>query len=94
MDKAAIASHIRQSLQDQSQVSLYELCQTQPLKQGLAELVAYLELGNEEGSGGRFTLLIDEAIADHIIWTGEDKKKRRVKMPRVLYLRPSSKQQP
>ena len=94
VDKAAIASHIRQSLQDQSQVSLRELCQTQPLKQGLAELVAYLELGNEDGSGGRFTLLIDEAVEDQITWSGEDKKKRRVKMPRVLYLRPSSKQQP
>ena len=94
VDKAAIASHIRQSLQDQSQVSLRELCQTQPLKQGLAELVAYLELGNEDGSGGRFTLLIDEAVEDHIIWTTEDEKQRRVRMPRVLYLRPSSKKPP
>ncbi|MFV9615399.1 MAG: DUF3375 domain-containing protein [Gammaproteobacteria bacterium] len=89
VDKAAIASHIRQSLQDQSQVSLRELCQTQPLKQGLAELVAYLELGNEDGSGGRFTLLIDEKIEDNIVWTTDDEKQRRVRMPRVLYLRPS-----
>lgn len=90
VDKAAIASQIRQSLQEQTQVSLRELCQAQPLKQGLAELVAYLELGNEDGSGGRFTMLIDEQVKDIIIWTGEDEKKRRVRMPRVLYLRPSS----
>lgn len=90
VDKAAIASQIRQSLQEQTQVSLRELCQAQPLKQGLAELVAYLELGNEDGSGGRFTMLIDEEVKDIIIWTGEDEKKRRVRMPRVLYLRPSS----
>ena len=90
VDKAAIASQIRQSLQDKTQVSLRELCQSQPLKQGLAELVAYLELGNEDGSGGRFTMLIDEHVKDIISWTGEDEKKRRVRMPRVLYLRPSS----
>lgn len=90
VDKAAIASQIRQSLQEKTQVSLRELCQAQPLKQGLAELVAYLELGNEDGSGGRFTMLIDEEVKDIIIWTGEDEKKRRVRMPRVLYLRPSS----
>ncbi len=90
VDKAAITSQIRQSLQDKTQVSLRELCQAQPLKQGLAELVAYLELGNEDGSGGRFTMLIDEQVKDIISWTGEDKKKRRVRMPRVLYLRPSS----
>ena len=90
VDKAAIASQIRQSLQDQTQISLRELCQAQPLKQGLAELVAYLEMGNEDGSGGRFTILIDEEVKDIINWTGEDEKKRRVRMPRVLYLRPSS----
>ncbi len=89
VDKAAIASHIRQSLQQHSQVLLSELCQTQPLKQGLAELLAYLELGNEDGSGGRFTLLINDEIEDIISWTGEDEKQRRVRMPRMIYLRPA-----
>ena len=55
-------------------MSLRELCQVQPLKQGLSELVAYLELGNEDGSDGRFTMLIDEQVKDIINWTGEDKK--------------------
>ncbi len=90
VDKAAIASHIRQSLQEYTQVSLSDLCRAQPLKQGLAELLAYIEMGNEDGSGGRFTLLINDEIEDIIRWTGEDEKHRQVKMPRLIYLRPSN----
>ncbi|MFT5133368.1 MAG: flagellar motility protein MotE (MotC chaperone) [Gammaproteobacteria bacterium] len=91
IDKTAIARHIRQSLQSQSQVSLSELCQVRPLKQGLAELVAYLELGEERGSGDRFAMLIDEDVEDIIVWTREDKKESRARMPRVIYLNSSAK---
>jgi flagellar motility protein MotE (MotC chaperone) len=89
VDKAAIAGHIRQSLQSQSQVSLRELCQSRPLQQGLAELVAYFELGGEGGSGKRFAMLIDDSIEDIIAWTGEDGRHRRARVPRITYLRPS-----
>lgn len=90
VDKVAIAGHIRQSLQQQSQVSLRELCQSRPLKQGLAELVAYLELGEEGGSGGRFSMLIDEDAEDAIVWVGKDAQQREARMPRIIYLRPTS----
>jgi len=92
IDKASLARHVRQSLQQKPQISLYELCQTQPLKQGVAELVAYLELGNEEGTGGRFTLLVDEDKKDTIQWTGEDNVQRRVTMPRMIFLQASHHQ--
>jgi len=86
VDKAAIAQHIRQSLQQASQVSLQDLCQTRPLTQGLAELLAYLELGEEGPSSERFSLLIDEDTEDVITWLLEHEQ-RQVRMPRVLYLR-------
>jgi len=89
VDKAAIASHIRQSLQDKSQVSLHELCQTRPVN-GLAELVAYLELGEENGSGERFTMIIDDKGEDIICWTSENDLIRRVRVPRIIYLRQSA----
>ncbi len=91
VDKTAIAAHIRQSLQDRSQVSLRELCESHPLEQGLAELVAYLELGDESGTGERFAMLIDEAVEDTIAWISADEKQRRARMPRVIYLRPTAK---
>jgi flagellar motility protein MotE (MotC chaperone) len=91
VDKPAIAGHIHHSLQSQAQVSLCELCRTRPLKQGLAELVAYLEMGQEGGYGERFTMLIDEGVEDIISWTVLDEHHRRATMPRVIYLRPSEK---
>jgi flagellar motility protein MotE (MotC chaperone) len=92
VDKTAINSHIRKSLQNQSQVSLRELCQARPLEQGLAELIAYLELGEEGGSGARFAMLIDEEIEDIIIWTSENEtREHRARMPRIIYLRGSAK---
>jgi hypothetical protein len=87
VDRPAIARHIRQSLQDRSQISLGELCRTRPLQQGLAELVAYLELGEEKTSGERFTMLIDETVEERIVWTNDDGTARRARLPRIIYLR-------
>ena len=87
VDKAAIARHIRQNLQNQSQISLSELCRARPLDQGLAELLAYLELGEESGSGSAFSMMVDDTVEDHISWAGEHQQRRRVSMPRVIYLR-------
>ena len=89
VDKAAIARHIRQSLQNQSQVSLSELCRTRPLAQGLAELVAYLELGQQQEDGSSFFAMIDDTIEEKIIWKGTDDQQRRARIPRVVYLRSS-----
>lgn len=47
IDTAGLLAHIRQALQDRSQITLRELVQIRPLRQGLAELVAYLQLGSE-----------------------------------------------
>lgn len=87
VDKAAIAGHIRQTLQDRPQVSLRELCQARPLTQGLAELVAYLELGEESGSPERFAVWVDENAQDVIVWHSASNEERRARMPRVIYLR-------
>lgn len=94
VDKTAIASHIRQSLQNRTQVSLRELCDKRPLTQGLAELVAYLELGTESSFGERFTMLIDETVSETISWTVESQTRRRASVPRVIFLRPSASQNP
>lgn len=63
VDKARLSQHIRQSLQRRTQITLRELIQTQPLQQGLAELVAYLQLGEES-----FNLIVNEDAAESIEW--------------------------
>jgi hypothetical protein len=91
IDKTALAHHIRQSLQDKSQVSLSELCRTRPLQQGLAELVGYLELAGDDKNDGRIKVVVDESIEDTISWHSEDRQgtlvTRNARLPRVIYLR-------
>jgi phosphoserine phosphatase len=86
IDKAALSRHIRRALQDAPQVTLRELCERRPLQQGLAELVAYLELA---GEGFRST--IDEAAEDLIVWWGVGRdgqeQTKQARLPRVIFVR-------
>ncbi|MGV6853181.1 MAG: DUF3375 domain-containing protein [bacterium] len=91
VDKAAIAQHIRQSLQQKPQVTLKDLCKQHPLKQGLAELLAYLELGEEGSSQYRFSMLVDDNVEEFISWQSDEGQKKTVTMPRIIYLLPTSK---
>jgi hypothetical protein len=86
VDKARLARHIRQSLQQRSQITLQELTERLPLTQGLAELVAYLQLGSTA-----FVTVVDEAATEVIAWAGEDRNDqpttRRARLPRVIFVR-------
>ena len=92
IDKAALASHIRQSLQTRAQITLSELLQTRPLQQGLGELVAYLQLASEQQNA-----VLDESITEVVEWRvgdagadasdGATPVMRRARLPRVLFVR-------
>ena len=86
VDKSRLAGHIRRALQDRSQVTLHELCTAQPLQQGLAELVAYLELADDE-----FEAHVDERSTDTVSWHGPTADGspilRQARMPRVIFVR-------
>lgn len=86
VDKAALASHIRQSLQTRAQISLGELLQTRPLAQGLGELVAYLQLASEAPNS-----VVDESTLEAVEWLAQDGSndpvKRRAQLPRVIFMR-------
>ena len=86
LDKTQLTRHIRQSLQARSQITLKELIDDKPLTQGLAELVAYLELGSET-----FKTTVDETTAEHITWVGQNRDNqptpRRARLPRVIFVR-------
>ena len=82
VDKAALAMHLRQSLQQQSQVSLADLVGSRPLQQGLAELVAYLSLAAEPGRA-----VIDDTLEDQIGWTARSGQAKSARLPRVIFSR-------
>lgn len=82
IDKAALAQHVRQSLQQRAQVSLAELLETRPLEHGLAELVAYLSLAAEHERA-----VIDEAVQDSVSWVARSGERKRARLPRVVFSR-------
>ena len=86
VDKARLNRHIRHALQERSQITLSELVASQPLLQGLAELVAYLQLGSEA-----FKTVVDEDCPEPIHWqttsTHGQAVIRSAKLPRVIFMR-------
>ena len=82
VDKVALAQHVRQSLQQRTQVTLAELLDTRPLQQGLAELVAYLSLAAEPGRA-----LIDDTVLDRVAWLARSGHTRTASLPRVVFSR-------
>ena len=82
VDKAALAQHVRQALQQRSQVTLVELLDTRPLQQGLAELVAYLALAAEPSRA-----VIDDTQEDQVAWVARNGQHRTARLPRVIFSR-------
>lgn len=86
VDKAQIARHIRQGLQTRNQITLRELVDQQPLEHGLAELVAYLQLGDES-----FKAVVDESTQERIAWdviaADGSTLHKQARLPRVIFVR-------
>ena len=86
VDKARLTRHIRHALQDRAQITLSELVASQPLVQGLAELVAYLHLGSET-----FSTVVDEDTPEPIRWqrwaADGQAITRSARLPRVIFTR-------
>ncbi|MEY4506568.1 MAG: hypothetical protein RL297_1146 [Pseudomonadota bacterium] len=86
VDSARLARHIRHALQDRAQITLGELVANHPLQQGLAELVAYLQLGSAS-----FTTAVDEDRPEPIHWhtlaTDGQSITRSARLPRVIFMR-------
>ncbi|MEX2479818.1 MAG: DUF3375 domain-containing protein [Gammaproteobacteria bacterium] len=85
VDQARLVRHIQQALRLRSQVTLRELIERQPLQQGLAELVAYLELASAS-----FAATVDEAVTDRVAWEAQTSDgavvRRQAHLPRVIFV--------
>ena len=86
VDKSRLESNIRRALQTRPQITLRELCEREPLEQGLAELVAYLQLAGET-----FEAAVDEGAEDRVFWQGTSADGapvlRQAAVPRVIFVR-------
>ena len=82
VDRAALGGHIRHELQERNQVSLGEVIARHPLKQGLAELVTYLQLAGDWPAA-----VVDEAALEEVLWQGSDGALRMATVPRIILLR-------
>ena len=86
IDKPRLARHVRNALQNRSQVTLRELCELHPLQHGLAELVGYLELAGET-----FRTTVDETVSEPVSWHGAradgEPIMRQARVPRVIFVR-------
>lgn len=86
VDKARLVRHIHHALQDKAQITLRELVASQPLQQGLAELVAYLQLASES-----FGAVVDEDTPEPVDWPARTADgapiTRSARLPRVIFVR-------
>lgn len=86
VDLARLAAHIDQALQTRSQITLCELIRLQPLRQGLAELVAYLHLASQT-----FTGVVDDSRNEPIVWTATSidghPVQKQARLARVIFVR-------
>lgn len=84
VDKQRLDGQIRRALQRRSQVSLSEVVAEHPLRQGLAELVAYMSIAAEDTAA-----VIDDDSRQTIFWTDDDGRQLQTKMPLVIFARGS-----
>jgi hypothetical protein len=94
VDKARLRATLQRALRQQSQISLRELLDGAPLQQGLAELVAYLELAHADSSGDTLEglrALVDETVDEPIRWQANNAAgeavMREARLPRVIFTR-------
>jgi len=83
VDRGALVRHAHSLLLQQDQVSLPELIDSRPLVEGLAELVAWLQIADSD-----FRSVTDETIMDTIQWQVPSEQNqtlyRQAQLPRIV----------
>jgi hypothetical protein len=82
VDRVELSRNIRQELQERTQVSLGEVISRHPLRHGLAELVAYLQLASEWAGTA-----VDDEAQEKVSWQTGIGSVRRASLPRIILLR-------
>jgi hypothetical protein len=82
IDKAKLAGHIRQALQNRNQITLRTLLELNPMEYGLAELVAYLQLASDNRK-----VVFDEEEIEPVTWLDKNGNLKTAELPRVIFVR-------
>ncbi|HYO85784.1 MAG TPA: DUF3375 domain-containing protein [Dermatophilaceae bacterium] len=82
VDAARLVTSVRDALSARDQVALSQVLAAHPVSQGVAELVAYLALTEDD-----FEVLIDDTGSEVVVVTDVDGRVRTVRMPQVLLVR-------
>ncbi len=82
VDRERLTHGVRRALRTRPQVGLTELLETQPIEQGLAELVSYLSLDDEA-----FDVVFDPDAQVTATWLDDDGMRRAATLPRVTFAR-------
>jgi hypothetical protein len=82
VDPEPLRGCVRQALRKDPQVGLAQLVADRPIRQGTAELVAYLSLKDTT-----FRLVFDDRHQEQVTWQEADGRERKVTMPRVTFVR-------
>lgn len=82
VDPARLAGNVRSTLRGRDQVSLRDMVEGRPVEQGLAEVVGYLALAEED-----IAVVVDEEHEEQIEYVDTAGRPRTVIMPRVSYVR-------
>jgi Protein of unknown function (DUF3375) len=85
VDPGPLRRSVLRALYRNPQVGLTELVREQPLRHGLAELVAYLSLTDE-----RFRVIFDEQHTEQLRWHDPEGRERAATLPRVTFARARS----
>lgn len=82
VDQTRLADAVRQALARRDQVTLSQVLDQAPVTQGVAELVGYLSLAEDD-----FEVVLDETSHEHLTITDADGRTRAVRMPRTTLVR-------
>ncbi|MCK9174923.1 MAG: DUF3375 domain-containing protein [Desulforhopalus sp.] len=82
VDKAELARNLSQELQERNQISLGEVISRHPLRNGLAELLAYMQL-----AGKWPQTAVDEKEQEQVLWQTETGTIRQATLPRIILVR-------
>ena len=82
IDKAQLQANIHKQLQQRSQTTLLEVIAQNPLREGLAELVAYLAI-----AGADRHAFFDEEHQEQVQWQDKQGNIRKASLPRIIFNR-------
>jgi hypothetical protein len=91
VDKTRLREAVKLALRRMPQITLRELVEAAPLQQGLAELVAYLEIAHQGEAPDGIRAVVDETVEETIRWQAENPAgepvMREARLSRVIFTR-------